>query len=44
MLSEKYGWTINEILDQPIDIIMQYIEIISAKNKIEKEARKKNNR
>jgi hypothetical protein len=41
MLSEKYGWTPTQIREQSIDDILNYIDIISVKNKIEKENNKK---
>lgn len=41
MFSERYGWTINEIREQPVDVILQYLEILSVKGKLEKEAHKK---
>jgi len=41
MFSERYGWTINEIREQPIDIILQYLEILNVKGRLEREANKK---
>jgi len=31
-ISEKFGWTINEILDQPAETLQSYIVLISEDN------------
>jgi len=36
MLSAEYGWTPNQIREQPIQDIKNYIKIISIKRNIEK--------
>jgi hypothetical protein len=36
MLSEKYGWTPNEIKNQSLNDIRDYLEIINIKMKLEK--------
>lgn len=43
MLSERYGWTPNEIREQPIADVLAYVEIIVAKKKEEAKLRKKHN-
>jgi len=37
ILSSEYGWTINEILNQPFAYIQAYLEIINARRIIEKD-------
>lgn len=39
MLSERYGWTPSQIRNELADDIHQYVEIISMKQKIEKNRR-----
>jgi hypothetical protein len=41
MLSKEYGWTPNEIREQPYDDIQNYLDIISIKRQIEKAERMK---
>lgn len=36
MLSERYGWTPSQIKNELAGDIDQYVEVIKAKNKIEK--------
>ena len=40
MLSEKYGWTPSQIRGEDVKDLMIYIDIISVKNRIEKENNK----
>lgn len=35
-LSDKYGWTPNQIRDMRVDDIQNYLDIISIKNKLTK--------
>lgn len=42
MLSEKYGWTPSQIRKENFKDLETYIDIISVKNRIEKENAKKN--
>jgi hypothetical protein len=41
MLSAEYGWTPNEIMTQPFDVLMAYLEIINTKRMIENNKAKK---
>lgn len=36
VLSERYGWTPNQIMEQPQDIMMAYLEIVSMRKKLDK--------
>jgi len=37
-LCKTFGWTINELYEQPLEVIMDFIQIINIERKKEKEA------
>lgn len=41
-LSHRYGWTPNQIREMDRDDVLQYVEIIAEKNRIEKIRQMKN--
>lgn len=43
MLSERYGWTPEEIRKQPVSDILAYVQIITAKKKEEAKLNKQRN-